>query len=274
MPPELSLTLKWFLPALLLALLWWWESRRPFVPQSERLPHAGRNLALALTNVAVLAFTVGLATATVAAWTERERFGLLFAARLSPALHFIAALLLLDCWMYLWHRANHRVPFLWRFHRMHHSDPAMDVTTATRFHLGEHLVSAALRLALIPLAGWTPWHLVFYDTLVVAATQFHHANISLGRWDRVLRLLIVTPDMHKMHHSDHRPETDSNYATVLSVWDRLGRSFTMRQDLHAIVFGLRELAGPASQTWRGLWKTPLHRAESQPSSETGRQKKP
>jgi sterol desaturase/sphingolipid hydroxylase (fatty acid hydroxylase superfamily) len=260
MPPELALTIKKFLPALLLALLWWWESRHPFIPQRDRLRHAGRNLALALTNHIVLAVSVGLATSAVAVWTEQRQSGLLFAAGLPPAVHFLAALLLLDFWMYLWHRANHRVPVLWRFHRMHHSDPAMDVTTATRFHLGEHLLSSALRLALVPLAGWTPWHLVAYDTLVIAATQFHHANISLGRWDRILRWLIVTPDMHKMHHSNHQPETDSNYSTVFSVWDRLGRSFTMRENVAAIVFGLREFTAAECQSLRGLWMTPFRKA--------------
>ena len=257
MPPDSILLVKKIAPAVLLALLWLWETRRPFLKAGDRWRHAGHNLALALTNALILAFTVSVATAAVAAWTSARDYGLLAQISLSAPLQFILALLLLDAWMYLWHRANHLLPVLWRFHRMHHSDPAMDVTTAARFHLGEHLGSAALRIALIPLLGWNLWHLVIYDTLVIALTQFHHANISLGKWDRWLRLVIVTPDMHKMHHSDQRTETDSNFSTVLSVWDRLAGTFTMRRDVSTVVFGLREFTDPGWQKWRGLWKTPF-----------------
>jgi len=169
----------------------------------------------------------------------------------------VLALVLLDCWMYLWHRANHMIPFLWRFHRMHHSDRHMDVTTATRFHLGEHVGASLLRLGLIPLLGLEVWNLVVYDTLVIAVTQFHHADISIGRWDRWLRWLIVTPYMHKVHHSDWRPETDSNYSTVLSIWDRLAGSLRMRSDPKTLVFGLDEFTDHGWQSWWGMMKTPF-----------------
>lgn len=254
------------LPVLLLAFFWFWETQRPFKKNSDRWSHAGRNLTLALANTAILAFTVGVATTAMAEWAG-GRYGLLAFLPLDPIPKAVAALLMLDAWMYCWHRANHVVPVLWRFHRMHHSDPAMDVTTATRFHLGEHLGSAGLRIALIPIVGWELWHIVFFDILVVAMTQFHHANISLGRWDRPLRLLIVTPDMHKMHHSDHQPETDSNYSTILSVWDRIAGTFTMRKDLSALVFGLREFQDPEWQKWRGLWKTPFVSVKKEPVEE-------
>jgi sterol desaturase/sphingolipid hydroxylase (fatty acid hydroxylase superfamily) len=160
-------------------------------------------------------------------------------------------LVLLDCWMYFWHWANHVIPFLWRFHRTHHSDWHMNVTTATRFHLGEHVISTALKLGLIPLLGLEVWHLLVYDTLVIAVTQFHHADISMGRWDHWLRLVVVTPDMHKVHHSDRYRETNSNYSTVLSIWDRLFGSFRKRDDPATIVFGLKELADPDWQSVGG-----------------------
>jgi sterol desaturase/sphingolipid hydroxylase (fatty acid hydroxylase superfamily) len=159
--------------------------------------------------------------------------------------------------MYVWHRANHTVPLLWRFHRMHHADDTMDVTTATRFHPGEHVGSGLLRLALIPLAGLGITELLAYDTLVVAVTMLHHADVSLGHWDRPLSWLVVTPNLHKVHHSWLRPETDSNYATVLSVWDRLGRSRRVRPDPGGIVFGLEEFGGDRWQTVGGMLKTPF-----------------
>jgi sterol desaturase/sphingolipid hydroxylase (fatty acid hydroxylase superfamily) len=248
----------------MLVLFWCWETWRPFFGQREgRWLHALRNLAVALSNTLVLGVIFGSATVAVAAWTEKNQVGLLNSVDLADPLRFGLGLVLLDGWMYLWHRANHVIPLLWRFHQMHHSDPHMDVTTATRFHLGELTASAGLRLALVPLLGLDVWQLVVYDLLVVAVTQLHHADISLGRIDRYLRLFIVTPDMHKIHHSDWQPETDSNFSTVLSLWDRLGSTYKVRADLKSIVFGLSQFALPAWQTAWGMWKTPfrLSRAE-------------
>ena len=257
-PAEYSVLAKTAAPVLLLALFWCWETWRPFFGEREgRLKHAAHNLAIAIFNTVVLGLVFGSVTLVVTAWTQRHQVGLLNAIKLPAPVDFLLALVLLDGWIYAWHRANHTIPLLWRFHRMHHSDQQMDVTTATRFHLGEHVGSSMLRLGLIPLLGFEVWHLIVYDTCVIAVTQFHHADISLGRWDRWVRLLIVTPDMHKVHHSDWRPETDSNYSTVLSLWDRLAGTFRMRSDLKTLVFGLREFTVPSWQTWWGMWKTPF-----------------
>ena len=256
---------KFVVPVVLLALFWCWETWRPlFGQRRERLTHAVRNLAIALFNTVLLGLVFGSVTVAVAEWAEQDNYGLLHSVSLATPLQFGLALIFLDGWMYLWHRANHAIPLLWRFHRMHHSDPHMDVTTATRFHLGEHLGAAVLRLGLIPLLGIEVWQLIAYDTLVLAITQFHHADISLGRLDRWLRWLIVTPNIHKVHHSDWQPETDSNYSVVLSIWDRLAGTFRMRANPITIVFGLREFTAPKWQTWWGMWQTPL--VNSQPKA--------
>jgi sterol desaturase/sphingolipid hydroxylase (fatty acid hydroxylase superfamily) len=204
-----------------------------------------------------VAAVFGSAMVAVCDWTARHGVGLLPAAALPALGRFFVALVLLDGWMYLWHRANHTVPLLWRFHRMHHSDDHMDVTTATRFHLGEHAGAGLLRLGLIPLAGLELGHLLVYDTLVVVLTMFHHADISLGRADRWLAWLIVTPGIHKIHHSRRRPETDSNFSTVLSVWDRLAGTLRTRPDPATLSFGLDELAAPDWQTVGGMLATPF-----------------
>src|SRR5205085_8458052 len=141
--------------------------------------HAGRCRAIALFTTVASALWLGSVTAIVAGWTEGAQYGLLNAIGDAGPIRFLLAFVLLDGWMYVWHRANHAVPLLWRFHRMHHSDDHMDVTTATRFHLGEHAGSGLLRLGLIPLAGLDLAHLLVYDTLVLALTLFHHADISL-----------------------------------------------------------------------------------------------
>ena len=259
---------KRVLPVVLLALFWCWETWRPFFgAPGGRWRHAARNLALGLLNNVVLALAFGAGTLMVAEWTARQQLGLLNVLDMNAALRFASALILLDGLMYLWHRANHQVPLLWRFHRMHHSDPAMDVTTATRFHLGEHVGAAVLRLALIPLLGFDIWHLVVYDSLLLAVILFHHADISLGAFDPWLRLVIVTPDMHKVHHSDRREETDSNFATVLSLWDRIAGTFRLRADPRTITFGLPEYGDPAWQTLAGMLETPFVDARQQEDGE-------
>ncbi|MDA0833811.1 MAG: sterol desaturase family protein [Planctomycetota bacterium] len=245
-------------PLLTLIVLWCWEFWRPFFDQRDKkIRHDLRNLFIGFMNASLLAFTLGLITIVIAELVDRNGWGLLAQFTLADTVRWLPALVLLDGWMYLWHRANHRVPFLWRFHRMHHSDLQMDATTAIRFHLGEVGLSAALRCIVIPVLGITVWELVCYEILMQIVVQFHHANISIGRFDRWLRLLIVTPDMHKMHHSRLQTETDSNYSSVFSFWDRLAGTWTMRPETRSIEFGLAEFSDEASQTIGGMLKTPL-----------------
>ena len=244
------------------AVFWAWESLAPFFRQSHRARHAGRNFAIAGLNVlAGILLFAGL-TAAAAAYGEHEGIGLFFQLGLGEAGRAAATVFALDLWNYWWHRANHRIPLLWRFHRMHHSDPQMDVTTATRFHLGEVAIATGLRALLIVALGASLAGIVLFDLLVLLSTQFHHANISLGRWDRVLRTLIVTPDMHKIHHSDRREETDSNYTSLLSAWDRLFQTFRKSEAVEEIRFGVRGFGLEQQQTIAGLLKTPLDRSES------------
>jgi sterol desaturase/sphingolipid hydroxylase (fatty acid hydroxylase superfamily) len=176
--------------------------------------------------------------------------------------------------MYWWHRLNHRIPFLWRFHRMHHSDPRMDVTTANRFHIGEIALSSILRLPVIALLGLQLWELALYELAMFSVVQLHHANVALPGWlDRALRWIIVTPFMHKVHHSRWRPETDSNYSSLFSFWDRLFRTFRLRDDPRTLRLGLDEFDSPKDHTLVGLLATPIRRVErmNQPAQSAGRQ---
>jgi sterol desaturase/sphingolipid hydroxylase (fatty acid hydroxylase superfamily) len=240
------------------ALLWTWETFFPLVvDRKRRWRHAGRNVAIALLNVVILGVLFGTVTLGVATWTADRQVGLLYWLDLTGPWRWLLALLLLDAWLYTWHRLNHRVPLLWRFHRMHHSDKEMDVTSATRFHLGEHLGAATLRLGLIPLFGVTVVEILVYELLVVAVTMFHHANITLGRFDRPLRWLIVTPRMHQIHHSRWQPETDSNYAVIFSFWDRLAATYRMRVGSEPVDLGLDEFQEEGWQSVWGMLKTPF-----------------
>jgi len=180
-------------------------------------------------------------------------------------LHACTAVLVLDIWTYWWHRANHLIPLLWRFHRMHHSDPWMDVTSARRFHPGEIVLSSLLRVPLIALLGIHLWELVLYELLMGIIVDFHHANIALPEpVDRLLRTVIVTPAMHKVHHSRVRAETDSNYTSLLSVWDRIFGSFRLRPEPSAIRIGLDGWSGASHQTLPGMLATPCLARPSQP----------
>jgi sterol desaturase/sphingolipid hydroxylase (fatty acid hydroxylase superfamily) len=168
----------------------------------RRLRHAARNLTLGLLNAVALALLAAPFIARVALWAEDSRFGLLNLLNLPPVIAAAAAILLFDAWMYFWHRANHELGFLWRFHRVHHSDPEMDATTAVRFHTGEILISSALRLVVIPLLGITIYQLLVYAMLLLPVIMFHHSNVRFpDRLDVLLRLIIVTPAIHRIHHS-------------------------------------------------------------------------
>ena len=272
-PPETYRTLA---TVVVLLILLTWESVAPFFIQFTRKPadrarHGLRNLALGGLNAALNGLVcVGLWLA-VAHWAEQHRFGLFHWVKLPAWAHLPGAFILLDFWMYGWHRMNHRIPFLWRFHRVHHSDPAMDVTTASRFHVGEIVLSCIARLPIIALLGVGLLELALYETIMFAVVQLHHANIKLPGWlERGLRLVIVTPYMHKVHHSDWQPETDSNYSSLFSFWDRLFRTLRLRHDPHTLHFGLKEFGAPEHQTLKGLITTPVRQVED-PSRQLFRQ---
>lgn len=237
-----------------------WETLQPFFlfPKGKRrINHGLGNVFLGVVNglVTTLGF-IGLWW-LASDWAARNGFGVLNIFELPLVVEWALAVLLLDVWTYAWHRMNHRIPFLWRFHRVHHSDPHMDVTTANRFHLGEILMSSVLRIPLIMLLGVGIEQIALYEVLMFAVVQFHHANIGVTeRWDRVLRCFIATPVMHKVHHSRWQPETDSNYSSLLSVWDRVFGSFRINQDPSSIEIGLHNYDTPVKQSVLGMFKTP------------------
>jgi sterol desaturase/sphingolipid hydroxylase (fatty acid hydroxylase superfamily) len=226
--------------------------------RSRRLRHASRNLTLWLLNAFLVALLAAPLIAGIARWTDASRFGLLNLLSLPPAIAIGAAILLLDGLLYLMHRANHKIGFLWRFHRVHHSDAEMDATTAMRFHTGEIMISSALRLAVIPLLGITLWQLLVYESLMLPVILFHHSNVKFPeKVDRWLRALVVSPAIHRVHHSRMRVETDSNYSIVFSFWDRIGGTFQLRQDARPVDFGLAEFDSEECQRVSGLLTMPF-----------------
>lgn len=228
-----------------LVVLLAWETFQPYFPlfrqTADRARHGVLNLALGLLNAAVIAFAFAAAWLAVTQWSAVHRFGLLNVLDLSSWQRSVLSVFLLDAWTYGWHWLNHRVSFFWRFHRWHHADRAMDVTTASRFHTGEIVLSSIFRVLVLALFGCSLVELAVYELLLFAVVQFHHANIGVPeRLDRVLRLVIVTPALHKVHHSVVRAESDSNYSSLFSWWDRVFRTIHLVPEPRRIVFGVEE----------------------------------
>ena len=176
-----------------------------------------RNLGLWLVNAAIsplIVVPVSLLASEIAlAWRPEAWQGW-------PAL--LVDIVVLDFLIYWWHLANHRVPLLWRFHEVHHLDRFLDATTAIRFHFGEVLLSAAARAAVIFLLGFPILSILVFETLLLMAAVFHHSNLRLpAALERPLALVIITPSIHWVHHHARQTDTDSNYGTIFSFWDRL-----------------------------------------------------
>lgn len=249
----------------LLAVLLSWEGVHPFFNffgghWRERGAHAFRNLGLGILNsLMISSFFIALWLGA-AEWAASRNFGLLYLGALPGWVQAAGAVLILDLWTYWFHRMNHRVPFLWRFHQVHHTDRQMDVTTASRFHIGEIFISSVLRIGVILLGGIQLWHVALYELLMFPIVQFHHANVGLSPGaDQLLRMVIVTPSMHKVHHSDIRSETDSNYTSMLSIWDRIFGSFQIRKDETRIRFGVRSVGPSTAERFRALLSLPFRK---------------
>lgn len=227
------------------AVLWSLESGE------HRLPHTLANLGLTATVL-----LTNLALSFLAAWasavSERE-------TQLPVWLQVLAGIAALDLSAYLAHVLLHKTPFAWRFHRVHHSDEAVDVTTAFRQHPGETVWRVLWQLPAIVLFGLPLWMVAVYLTVSATNAQLEHANVRLPeRADRWLRLLFVTPNMHKIHHSRHQPETDSNYANIFSVWDRAFGTYTPRADFASLRYGLDDHDDHDDRaTFAGLLRMPF-----------------
>jgi sterol desaturase/sphingolipid hydroxylase (fatty acid hydroxylase superfamily) len=199
-------------------------------------------------------------------WARQQPIGLLNWLNWPGWAKWLLALLLFDLWMYVWHVLNHKAPLLWRFHAVHHADREMDATSAVRFHTGEIVLSSAARLAVLPLLGMSMPQLLLYEAILLPVVLFHHSNIDIPRrLDAALRCVIPTPWMHWVHHSRLQPETDSNYGSVLSVWDRLFGTFRLREDPHQIELGLDDDTEEMQwRTLRGMLVRPFRTARREP----------
>jgi len=200
-----------------------WPLRRRREPGLERV---ARNLAIGAAAGVTTAFGAAPALAPIRRWAERRQVGLLRMLALPPVVRVLAGFLLLDYTLYIWHRLNHQLPALWRFHAVHHIDLDLDATTGLRFHFGEMALTAGLRAVQIVALGVDAGTIRVWQRLLFASVLFHHSNVALGEAsERRLRVWVVTPQLHGIHHSSRPEEMNTNFSSLLPWWDYLHRSF-------------------------------------------------
>lgn len=266
MPESLQHEALWrfvsFLAVLLVMASWEWLAPRRdrCLPWRLRWPH---NLALAAIDALLIRLLFPASALGFAVLAETRGWGLMQVTQASAWPAILATVVGLDCVIYWQHRLFHALPWLWRVHRVHHADVDLDVSTGLRFHPVEILLSMLIKAAAILLLGAPAAGVLLFEILLNATAMFNHANARLPpAADRLLRLVIVTPDMHRVHHSVRREETDSNFGFNLPWWDRLFGSYRAQPaDGHrAMQIGLPVFREPAEQRLDRLLLQPLRPA--------------
>jgi sterol desaturase/sphingolipid hydroxylase (fatty acid hydroxylase superfamily) len=223
-----------------LLLLFWLEYQSPFMDEGlPRVCHYTKNILISIPNTLFLAGVSSLLTSGVIQWAGANQLGLLRLIPFPSWLECLIALLLFDLWMYIWHCWNHTCSFLWFFHKFHHRDRRMDCTTALRFHFGEIFLSSLVRLLILFTLGMELYQFVIYELVMFPVIAFHHSNVRVPDWlDRLITPILASPSLHRVHHSVVIEETNSNYGTIFSFWDRVFRTLKIREDQDSIVYGV------------------------------------
>lgn len=237
------------------------EHRRRARPYVEPRPrHQGRNLAIAGLAAATVHLIEAPLVLSVARAVERRRWGLTAAIPAPRWARRLAAILLLDYTLYVWHILVHRVPLLWRFHLVHHVDLDLDATTGLRFHAGELTLSIPWRVAQILVIGVTPGALTTWQALTLASVIFHHSNSDLPLpLERLLCRVLVTPRMHAIHHSIVEAQRHSNFSSGLVLWDHLHRTFRADAETSAVTIGAAGYLEPDAVRLRRVLILPFER---------------
>ncbi|HMK43433.1 MAG TPA: sterol desaturase family protein [Dissulfurispiraceae bacterium] len=210
--------------------------RVPTVPKGSRW---AANILIAVFNGLVVRVFFGAAIVSAATHAELNQAGLLHVLGVTGLPRIILTVLAMDAITYVWHAANHRIRVLWRFHRVHHCDLNMDVSTASRFHIGEVALAGCLKLACIVSLGLDLIGLAVFETFLMTAAQFHHSSIRISpAFERLYILFGVPPSMHRIHHSVVITEHDSNYGTIVSWWDRFFGTFRYDVPQERITIGM------------------------------------
>jgi sterol desaturase/sphingolipid hydroxylase (fatty acid hydroxylase superfamily) len=250
-----------------LAAMALWEVAAPRRPRtlvrSQRWP---ANLGIVMLNSLIVRLAFPAAAVGAASFAESRGWGVFHLASVPPWAAVAASVVLLDLAIYAQHAAFHAVPALWRLHRMHHADLDIDVTTGVRFHPVEIALSLFIKFAIIAALGAPPLAVFIFEVLLNATSMFNHGNVRLPpALEPALRWLLVTPDMHRVHHSIERDETDSNFGFNLSLWDRLFRTYRAqpRAGHQAMTIGIAEFRNTAEcSSLAGMLAIPFRNGDS------------
>jgi sterol desaturase/sphingolipid hydroxylase (fatty acid hydroxylase superfamily) len=255
--------------ALVFAAMALWEVAAP-----RRVPVAGRkqrwpsNLGILVIDALLVRVLIPTAAVGAALFAARRGWGLLHYAGLRLSVAALIGFLVLDLVIYAQHVVFHKVPVLWRLHRMHHADLDIDVTTGGRFHPIEILISMLIKIAVVIALGIPVVAVLLFEVVLNATSIFNHANVAMPRaLDRALRLIVVTPDMHRVHHSILRRETDSNFGFNLPWWDRLFGTYRAQPEAGhaAMTIGLPIFRSPRELRIDRLLTQPFRDDVAEPS---------
>jgi sterol desaturase/sphingolipid hydroxylase (fatty acid hydroxylase superfamily) len=227
MIPTIELIIRIAAAAAVFAAMAGWELAAPRRPWSVgRRPRWPHNLGIRVVDAVAVRILIPTAAVGAALFAAGNGWGLFHAAGLRLSIAAVLGFLALDLAIYAQHVVFHKVPVLWRLHRMHHADLDIDVTTGLRFHPIEILISMLVKIAVVVALGIPPVAVLAFEVVLNATSMFNHANAAMPSWlDRAVRLIVVTPDMHRVHHSIERQETDSNFGFNLPWWDWLFRTY-------------------------------------------------
>ena len=260
---ESTLRLTAFVVVFFAIALWEWLS-----PKRTRLKSLttrwANNLSLMIINTLLIRVFFPMATVGIGLIISDQQIGLLNIIEIHPIAAVMLSVILLDCAIYWQHRLMHKIPLLWRIHRVHHADPEFDVTTGLRFHPFEIAVSMIYKTLIIALLGTPVLAVLIFELLLNAGSLFNHGNIDLtAKIDTALRQVIVTPDMHRIHHSTDAIESNRNFGFALSWWDHLFGSYQSTPNLahEKMPIGLDEYRDPKHAVFlTGVLSIPFNNA--------------
>jgi len=254
--------------AAVLAVMALWEILAPRRPRTlARRQRWPANLSIVVLNTLIVRLIFPAAAVGIALTAETQGWGLLHRYDVPAWAAVVAGVVVLDLAIYLQHVMFHAVPALWRLHRMHHADLDIDVTTGARFHPVEIVLSMLIKFAVIAAIGVPPAAVVLFEVLLNATSMFNHSNVRVASvLEPALRWLVVTPDMHRVHHSVERDETNSNFGFNLSLWDRLFGTYRAqpRAGHQAMTIGIPDFRGiSACSTVTGMLAIPFQSGKEQ-----------
>ena len=259
MPHEISTRLVFFCGTFMLIALW-----ELIAPRRQLTTAKGRrwfaNLSMVAIDTAIVRLLFPSLPLGIAFIAGEHNWGLLNTLDIPPVVSFIAGLVMLDFVIYLQHVLFHNLPILWRIHRMHHTDLDLDVTSGNRFHPLEIVISVGIKMGAIILTGAPALSVLAFEIILNASSMFNHGNIVIPQpVDRWLRLLVVTPDMHRVHHSVVPRETNSNYGFNLPWWDRVCGTYREQPEAghEGMTIGLKEFRDPDALTLPRLLMLPF-----------------